>query len=117
MTAVRVLCTLIKTGTGGILAADPAQQPALFALSKLYPNPVSLVSASSINIEFNVAKSGPVNISVLSALGREVADIASGFYDSGTWNVRWQPGATAPGVYYVRLQTASGTMVRSVVLH
>ena len=107
---------IVKTRTGGFLDADPAREAAVFSLSKLYPNPASSTSGNLVSIEFNLTRPGDVTASVWSPLGQQVDHIASGRYDAGTWNVRWQPRSLAPGTYYVRLQTASGVAVRSVVL-
>ncbi|MBL0175219.1 MAG: T9SS type A sorting domain-containing protein [Ignavibacteria bacterium] len=107
---------IIKTVSSGLLSADPARQPALFSLSKLYPNPVSLAKNSIVSVDFRLEEAGDVKLTAWNALGREVASVAEGFYEAGAWTVRWQPGDLPSGAYYLRLQTASGTAVQTVRL-
>ncbi|MEO0077429.1 MAG: T9SS type A sorting domain-containing protein [candidate division WOR-3 bacterium] len=95
------------------------------------PNP----ARNRMNIEYELAQAGPVELSVLDATGRKVAVLASGVHQPGRYSVRlavrdspsarrvqppvspsetgWQSLA---GVYFVRLQADRQIVVRKAVV-
>ena len=91
-------------------AADGASGAAPEAALAVWPNP----SASRATAEFRLDAAGPVRLSVLDALGREVLVAARGHRAAGPHTAALDLDTLAPGVYRVRLQTASGVAVRAL---
>ena len=84
-------------------AADQSPLPGRFELQQNYPNPFN----PSTNIGFRLAEHASVRLSVYNALGREVAVLADGNYETGSYVARWD-GADASqdlptGLYTYRL--------------
>ena len=65
----------------------------------LYPNPTSGGTA----LAFSLARTARVELSVVDALGRRVATLASAVLPAGPQELRWEAGAAKPGLYLVRL--------------
>ena len=69
-----------------------------------YPNP----SSGRTTVTFTVETAGPVRLSVLDALGREVAVLADGPAEAGRHTAELDASAWPAGVYVLRLATADG---------
>jgi len=68
-------------------------------------------------VECTLPAPGPARVEVLDVTGRCVARLADGVLPAGRCELRWSPrqsGAEA-GVYFVRLTSPSGTVVRRLV--
>ncbi|MFT5144913.1 MAG: hypothetical protein ACI80V_003642 [Rhodothermales bacterium] len=104
--------TAARTSSGTSTAAD--EPISTFALEQNYPNPFS----ASTTIGFSLADPGPVRVTVYDLVGRQVATLADRIMSVGTHHVTWnaRTGDFADGVYYYRLQTATGQKVRTLVL-
>jgi hypothetical protein len=81
-------------------------------LAQNYPNPFN----PATNIEFSVAKSGPVQIKVYDMLGREVATIVDENLQPGAYTRAWNAGNLASGVYFYRLISSSFLAVKKMML-
>jgi hypothetical protein len=83
---------------------------------RLSPNPARAATA----IEFELAAPAHVRIDVFDVAGRLVGRVHDGPRAAGRHRVVWEPGmngpGAGPGVYFVRLQTANRTLLRSLVL-
>jgi hypothetical protein len=80
---------------------------------RVYPNPFN----PATSIEYTVAASGPVTIDIYDVAGRRVATVLDGSpRDPGAYVERFRPDGLASGVYFVRVETPSGTVSRSVTL-
>lgn len=73
--------------------------PTKFELSPNYPNPFN----PSTKIDYQLAASGEVSLTVLDLLGREVANLVTGSRKAGYYTANWNASSFASGVYYVRL--------------
>lgn len=87
------------------------------ALRQNYPNPFNPMT----RIEFSMANTGHVDISVYDVSGRLVANLLSGSRDAGdhhvTWNGTDHRGArVATGVYHYVMKTVAGRTSRSMIL-
>ncbi len=71
-------------------------------LIKNYPNPFT----NSTTISFKT-QGGHTLVQVFDAAGRRIATLADQSYPAGTYNVRFDANAVAPGVYYARLQNGT----------
>ena len=81
------------------------------------PNPFDGVTA----LEFTLPVAGRVSVAVYDAAGRSVRPLAAGVFPPGTHRVEWDGRdaagrRAASGLYFVRLETATGVMVRKLVL-
>ncbi|MDH7514432.1 MAG: YCF48-related protein [Bacteroidota bacterium] len=109
--------TILKTMDGGGLVArevDPA--PFAINLRALYPNPLSLGTHRSVRVEFSLSSSGNAAVDLLDVLGRPVRRIAAQRFSQGTHIVPWEPSELPPGVYRLRLSSASHSIVRPLVV-
>jgi len=102
-------------GTAGFLDA-PAPSAAALALAPPRPNP----AAGAVRLDFALPAAGRATLAVYDAGGRRVralvdATLGAGL-QSATWDGRNDAGIpAAPGLYWARLQTESGTVARRVV--
>jgi photosystem II stability/assembly factor-like uncharacterized protein len=94
-------------------APDVARtEPAGFRLLQNYPNPFNPTTA----IEYVLAKSSMVKLSVYDILGREVAVIINENENAGTHEVRFDALALSSGVYFYRLQAGDFVQTHKMLL-
>jgi len=104
---------VVVVGTG--IGASESPNGTTFGLKlAAFPSPFR----SSTTISYLLPKPGPASISVVDATGRVVRALnAPRGASSLAWDGRDDAGrALSPGVYFVRLSTASGTMNAKVLL-
>lgn len=97
--------------------ATAAPAPPTFVLDLPAPNPFNPVT----RLGFTLSRSGPVRLSVVDLLGREVVVLIDGILSGGLHERRWGGtdgrGRNVPGgIYFCRLRTEEGTAVRRLVL-
>lgn len=97
-------------GSGTV--ADEAGPERAFALGAPVPNP----SRGRVRLSLSLAEAQTARVEVVDALGRRVAVLLDGTAPAGETAVEWNTAAAAPGVYVVRLRTASGAASRRVVV-
>jgi hypothetical protein len=97
-----------------IVAVDDASPavPAGFALAQNYPNPFN----PSTRISYTVARTGRVTLEIFNLLGQPVARLVDADQAPGEKSVTWDAAAVPAGIYLYRLSSASGVMVRKMVL-
>jgi len=98
------------SGTGTPLVGVPVAEAAALPGAKLSPNPAS----GAVNVVFAMPRAGAADVAVIDAAGRLVRSLAARPFAAGahalTWDGRDDGGhATAPGVYFVRVETPAGT--------
>lgn len=87
--------------------------PAVFRLDQNFPNPFN----PTTQIEFTVAKRGAASLKVYNILGQQVATLYSGIAQPGTkYNVEFNGGSLASGVYFGVLESLDGRQIRKMVL-
>ncbi|MEX0720773.1 MAG: T9SS type A sorting domain-containing protein [Balneolaceae bacterium] len=86
--------------------------PGKINLAQNYPNPFN----PSTNIEFSIPQSGHVSLSVYDVIGKEVALLVDGSRSSGAHNVTFNAENLPSGIYYYRLETEAGNVVKSMTL-
>lgn len=100
------------------LAADEPAAATLgnAAMMLVSPNPMR----SRCRVDFAIAKAGHVRLSVVDVQGRSVATLADDDHSPGrhtaAWDGRSGSRAVDAGVYFVRLETASGVSTRRFAL-
>ncbi|MCP4547497.1 MAG: T9SS type A sorting domain-containing protein [bacterium] len=97
-------CFIAKFG-GIVTGLDHEDVPHGFKLNGNYPNPFN----PTTNISYSVPRDSDVALSIHDLQGRIVAELVSGFHQSGDYTVRWdgRNGAgvlVASGIYSCRLQ-------------
>ncbi len=95
---------------------DPAAHPSRMTLTAA-PNP----TAAGTRLSFALPEAAAVHFTVHDAAGRRVATLARGRYDRGPGEVAWDGRdaagrPVAPGVYFLRAETASGATAVARVL-
>lgn len=106
--AVPVGYTGPTTGVG----SDPGSRLALTS-----PNP----ARASVSLSYRLEADGPASVTVHYLGGRRVAEPVRGWQSAGAHSLVWDGrldggGSAAPGLYVIRLASASGTIARKVVL-
>jgi hypothetical protein len=101
----------IVTGVG----SDP-ELPREMTLSAPRPNP----AREQTTVVLGLPRTGRVRAVVYDTAGRRVATIVDGTLDAGrhelTWNLASRDGdRSAPGVYFLRVETENGSNVRRIV--
>ncbi|UCC79403.1 MAG: T9SS type A sorting domain-containing protein [Candidatus Zixiibacteriota bacterium] len=91
--------------------------PMEFSLKQNYPNPFNL----GTNVEFTIARSGPVEFIITNILGQVLYSWTSDYAEPGTVTVHWdgfdmnrreQPS----GVYFYRLKTPEITLTNKMMI-
>ncbi len=104
----------------GLLDGDEPGQPNLpkaFALAQNHPNPFN----PSTTIQYDLPEAGHVQIRVFDIRGRVVSTLVDRQEEAGVhvvqWNGREDSGRTlSSGVYFYRMETASFSRIRKMVL-
>jgi hypothetical protein len=96
-----------------VLAGSPLD----FELHQNFPNPFG----SSTRIDFVLAKTAPVELSIYDVAGRHVRTLVEGRFTPGPHGISWdgrtaEGKAAAAGVYRYVLRTPSGQTSRSMML-
>lgn len=86
--------------------------PAGYSLNQNYPNPFN----PSTTIKFEVAKTGFVSLTVYNLLGREVATLINENLSAGVYSTEFKAGNFASGIYFYRLSTSNGSIVKKMTL-
>ncbi len=76
-------------------------------------------SRGGFAFDYEVCESGPVRLTVHDVAGRRVSVLTQERRTAGTYRAAWDGRsdsgrAVSPGVYFVRLETSTGTDVQSV---
>jgi hypothetical protein len=86
--------------------------PTTFELGQNYPNPFN----PSTMISFSVPEAGQVSISVFDISGKEVGSVVSRYMSPGRYQVSWQAGNLASGVYLYKMEAHNFVQVKSMLL-
>jgi hypothetical protein len=87
-------------------------EPTKFALTQNYPNPFN----PTTTISYSLKSTGNVSLKVYDILGKEVAVLAEGVQNAGNHDVRFFASNLASGVYFYRLVSPAGTLVKKMML-
>lgn len=98
------------SSTTGIDAV--AGQPSQAAFPSNYPNPFK----PETTIRFDVNKSQQLRLSVFNELGQQVMLLVDGRLEAGQHEARLAAYGLPSGTYFVRLETHTGVVTRTVVL-
>ncbi len=92
-----------------VLKSTPVEKQSTaqdFYLAQSYPNPLILSTHSSAALEYVLAKSIYVDLSIYDQLGRKIATLTSGMQEVGRYMVQFSPDMNLPsGIYHAVLRT------------
>ncbi len=88
------------------------EQPSQVALLSSYPNPFN----PEATIRSDVPKSQQVRLSVFNELGQQVMVLVDGRLEAGQHEASLAAYGLPSGTYFVRLETNTGVVTRTVVL-
>ncbi|MBN1781402.1 T9SS type A sorting domain-containing protein, partial [bacterium] len=109
---------LFRTKPAGAAGSDQATGvedlgiPTEFALHNNYPNPFNPVT----NIHYDLPKAQNVKITVFDVRGRLVTVLVNEFKQAGRYQVQFDGGYYASGVYFTRIQTEEFSRVNRMML-
>lgn len=86
--------------------------PQKYSLYQNYPNPFNPVT----KINYDVARSGYVELKVFDIAGREIASLVNGNYSPGMYSVDFDATAFSSGVYFYTLRSEGFTESRKMML-
>lgn len=86
--------------------------PKQVVLEQNYPNPFN----PSTKISFSVPNAEQLTLKVYDMLGREVAVLANGLYNSGKHSVQFDASRFSSGIYFYTLQTTQLSITKRMVL-
>ena len=91
---------------------DPNIFPVAYLLEQNYPNPFN----SSTTIQYSIPERSNVTIKVFDLLGREVAILVNEEKQAAVYNVNFNGGGLASGVYFYRIETGNFVEVKKMIL-
>lgn len=94
----------------GINEAD--LQTSDYRLYPAYPNPFN----PETNIRYTISQPGFISLKVYNLLGEEIATLAEGLKQSGTYNVSFRGEGLPSGIYIYALKAGSFSAVRKFIL-
>ena len=100
-----------SSGFDGEAAAE-IQLPNTTALLSAYPNPFN----ASLQISYYVSTPGLVSMTVYDIQGREVVTLVNNYHSSGDYNINWNAGQSASGVYLIRLSSDDKSIYAKALL-
>ncbi|HCV43412.1 MAG TPA: hypothetical protein DGH68_07995 [Bacteroidetes bacterium] len=83
--------------------APSSATPTEYNLHAPYPNPFN----PSTQINFELLDAGNISLVVYDMLGREVANLASGYREAGYHSATWNASGQASGVYFARFNVTN----------
>lgn len=86
------------------VASAEVSLPKEFALEQNYPNPFN----PSTTIKYALPVAGKVKITVINAIGQEVATLVNSQMEAGNYDVKWNASNIASGIYFYNI-TVEGT--------
>ncbi|MBN1893243.1 T9SS type A sorting domain-containing protein [bacterium] len=101
----------------GIGLLSDMEAPDHFGLAQNVPNPFN----PATEIQYMIAESGPVTLSVYNMLGQRIRLLDQGLKSPGTYRTLWDgrnaDGLKTPsGIYICRLETAKGVFMKKMML-
>lgn len=82
------------------------------SLLENYPNPFN----PSTQISFTLKERANISLKIYDVLGKEVANLADGYYEAGKHTATFDGSNLASGIYFYRLTTPSATITKKMML-
>lgn len=103
---------LAMLGSATAVSAPIAVAPGDVELRQNFPNPFQ----NSTTISFTLPRPDEVSLKVFDVMGRELATIAHGLYQSGDHRIHWSADGLAGGFYLIRLDASNTSRSIKVVV-
>lgn len=95
-----------NSSIAGLLKTEHmSERPTEFALHQNFPNPFN----PTTEIRFDLPDAGNVSLAIYDVLGREVANLVSGYREPGYHSATWVATEHASGVYFARFTSSDAT--------
>jgi hypothetical protein len=95
------------------VANSSLSSPQTYLVLENYPNPFN----PSTTLEFSVPKDGQATLKIFNVLGQDVAHLFSGrLHARQTYKARFEGTHFPSGIYFARLESGVGTLIRKLVL-
>ena len=107
-------CGGVDSDSGMVLVTSDVNELAELGFTLMTPSPNPVVGSATI--DFELARTRTVSLSVLDVLGREVLTPLNGLMDSGRHSVAIDCSTLPEGSYTVRLQSAQSLVTRRFVV-
>ena len=101
-----------NNGVSIITLSDIAPIPSVVALNNSYPNPFN----PSTTVSFSIPVEMNVDLKVYDISGRVVSELMSGMQSQGLYEITWDAGNNASGLYFVRLVAGSEMHTQKIML-
>lgn len=105
----------VKYGdTSGVTGINiiSSQIPEVFSLNQNYPNPFN----PSTKIQFSLPKASNTKLIIYNLLGAEVSELVSGDLQPGIYEIEWNAGEYASGIYFYKLLTNDFIETKRMIL-
>jgi len=102
---------IIETEQTGIDNQPDSSKPDRIMLHQNYPNPFN----ASTSISFRLPERTHISLKVYDLLGREVADLADRYFDSGRHVLVFHGNGLSSGTYYCVLSSPDNTLKKAMV--
>jgi len=86
--------------------------PEEISFGSAYPNPFNPVTMVSMSIPAEME----VHVAIHDMLGREIAELANGVYSTGNYNLQWDAGNQASGIYFVKMIAGGQAHIQKLML-
>jgi len=86
--------------------------PESFSINNIYPNPFNPV----VNIEYSLANSELVNISIYDLNGQIVSQLFSGHQSVGNHHTSWHASEMSSGIYIITIQSGNIILSDQIIL-
>lgn len=91
---------------------DPLGLPRVLALNQNYPNPFN----PSTTIAYSLPERADVNLSIFNILGQHVETLVDETKPAGEYEVNWNAGTIASGIYFYRLTYEDKVLTKKMTL-
>jgi hypothetical protein len=98
--------------TLGIQVTRENALPDQYALDQNYPNPFN----PATTIRYGIPNAAKVTLKIYNVLGQEVATLVDADQTAGTYNVRFDAGSLASGMYLYRINAGQFVQVKKMLL-
>ena len=92
--------------------SENRELPKHFFLSQNYPNPFN----PATNIKYELAKRGPVELSVYDITGKKIKVLVDSIQNAGTYDVHWSAENLSSGVYLLSIKAGAGSLLKKMLL-
>jgi len=99
-------------GDGSSCLSIQNQIPHTFSINNIYPNPFNPL----VNIEYSLATSNLVNISIYDLNGQMVDPLFSGHQTVGNYQITWDASEMSSGIYIIMIQSGNVILSDQLIL-